>query len=63
MEELICDICNVITTIEANGKKLIVFYNKTENGLFYQFSFRKKKHKKIWNILLSRTHRKFIKTS
>lgn len=42
MEELICDVCNVITTVEANGKKLIVFYNKTEDGLFYQFSFRRK---------------------
>lgn len=39
MEEPICD---VITTVEANGKKLIVFYNKTEDGLFYQFSFRRK---------------------
>uniref|UniRef100_UPI0027E24623 hypothetical protein n=1 Tax=uncultured Prevotella sp. TaxID=159272 RepID=UPI0027E24623 len=42
MEEPICDVCNVITTVEANGKKLIVFYNKTEDGLFYQFSFRRK---------------------
>ena len=42
MEELICDVCNIITTVEANGKKLIVFYNKTEDGLFYQFSFRRK---------------------
>lgn len=42
MEEPICDVCNVITTVEANGKKLIVFYNKTEDGLFYQISFRRK---------------------
>lgn len=42
MEELICDVCDVITTVEVNGKKLIVFYNKTEDGLFYQFSFRRK---------------------
>ena len=42
MEEPICDVRNVITTVEANGKKLIVFYNKTEDGLFYQFSFRRK---------------------
>ena len=48
MEEPICD---VITTVEANDKKLIVFYNKTENGLFYQFSFRRKTQKDMEDFI------------
>ena len=49
MEEPICDVCNVITTVEANGKKLIVFYNKKESLFlifFYNFAFKLKKHPK-----------------